>query len=112
MSRQFFRAMGDFAFVNLPLDLRAVAIFLIFASPVLATLYFSPMLDHFVACRAEAAAVGAAASGSPHTTMSAFSHRIDDSLPVICATLAYAGECFFGNGNFPVPMIYSCKRLV
>jgi len=47
MSRQFFRAMGDFAFVNLPLDLRAFAIFLIFASPVLSTLYFSPMLDHF-----------------------------------------------------------------
>ena len=39
--------MRDFAFVRLPHYLRAVAILLIFASPVLATLYFAPTLDHF-----------------------------------------------------------------
>ncbi len=47
MSRHFFGAMRDFVFVRLPHYLRAVAIFLIFASPVLATLYFAPTLDHF-----------------------------------------------------------------
>lgn len=39
--------MRDFAFVHLPLYLRGFAILLIFASPVLATLYFAPTLDHF-----------------------------------------------------------------
>jgi hypothetical protein len=39
--------MRDFALVHLPLYLRVFAIFLIFASPVLATLYFYPTLDHF-----------------------------------------------------------------
>jgi hypothetical protein len=47
MSRHFFRAMRDFVFVRLPHYLRAVANFLIFASPALATLYFAPTLDHF-----------------------------------------------------------------
>jgi hypothetical protein len=47
MSKHFFRAARDFVFVRLPHYLRAVAIFLIFASPVLATLYLAPMLDHF-----------------------------------------------------------------
>jgi hypothetical protein len=47
MSKRFFRAMRDFAFVHLLPYLRAFAIFLIFASPVLATLYFFPTLDHF-----------------------------------------------------------------
>ena len=47
MSKHFFRAVRDFVFVRLPHYLRAVAIFLIFASPVLATLYFHPMLVHF-----------------------------------------------------------------
>jgi hypothetical protein len=47
MSKHFFRAARDFGFVRLPHYRRAVAIFLIFASPVLATLYFAPMLDHF-----------------------------------------------------------------
>jgi hypothetical protein len=47
MSRHFFSAMRDFALVHLPLYLRVFAIFLIFASPVLATLYFYPTLDHF-----------------------------------------------------------------
>jgi hypothetical protein len=47
MSRHFFRAVRDFVFVRLPSYLRAVAIFLLFASPVLATLYFAPALDHF-----------------------------------------------------------------
>jgi hypothetical protein len=46
MSKHFFRAMRDFV-VHLPLYLRAFAIFLIFASPVLATLYFYRTLDHF-----------------------------------------------------------------
>jgi hypothetical protein len=36
MSRHFFGAMRDFVFVRLPHYLRAVAIFLIFASPVAA----------------------------------------------------------------------------
>jgi hypothetical protein len=39
--------MRDFVFVRLPHYLRAVANFLIFASPALATLYFAPTLDHF-----------------------------------------------------------------
>ena len=47
MSKHFFRAVRDFVLVRLPLYLRVFAIFLIFASPVLATLYFAPMLDHF-----------------------------------------------------------------
>jgi hypothetical protein len=42
MSKHFFRAVRDFVFVRLPHYLRAFAIFLIFASPVLATLYFAP----------------------------------------------------------------------
>jgi hypothetical protein len=33
-------------FVRLPHYLRVVAIFLILASPILATLYFAPTLDH------------------------------------------------------------------
>jgi hypothetical protein len=47
MSRHFFRAMRDFAFVHLPRYLRVFAIFLIFASPVLVSLYFNPTLVHF-----------------------------------------------------------------
>jgi hypothetical protein len=47
MSRYFFRAVRDFVLVRLPHYLRVFAIFLIFASPVLATLYFAPTLDHF-----------------------------------------------------------------
>ena len=47
MSKHFFRAARDFVFVRLPHYLRAVAIFLIFASPVLATLYFAPTLYSF-----------------------------------------------------------------
>ena len=39
--------MRDFAFVQLPRYLRVFAIFLIFASPVLASLYFNPTLVHF-----------------------------------------------------------------
>ena len=39
--------MRDFVFVRLPHYLRVFAIFLFFASPVLATLYFGPTLDHF-----------------------------------------------------------------
>jgi hypothetical protein len=42
MSQHVFRAVRDFVFVRLPHYLRAFAIFLIFASPVLATLYFAP----------------------------------------------------------------------
>ena len=38
------RAMRDFTFVYLPLYLRAFAIFLIFASPVLAALHFHDAL--------------------------------------------------------------------
>ena len=47
MSKHFFRAVRDFVFVRLPRYLRAFAIFLIFASPVLAALYFAPTLVHF-----------------------------------------------------------------
>jgi hypothetical protein len=47
MSRHFFRAVGDFVFVRLPRYLRVFSIFLIFVSPVLATLYLAPTLDHF-----------------------------------------------------------------
>jgi hypothetical protein len=43
----FFRAMRDFAIVHLPLYPRVFAIFLIFASPALSTIYFYPTLDHF-----------------------------------------------------------------
>jgi hypothetical protein len=47
MSKHFFRAVRDFVFVRLPHYLRAFGIFLIFASQVLATLYFAPTLYHF-----------------------------------------------------------------
>jgi hypothetical protein len=47
MSKNFFRAVRDFVLVRLPHCLLAFAISLIFASPVLATLYFAPTLDHF-----------------------------------------------------------------
>ena len=47
MSERLFRAVRDFVLVRLPLYLRVFAIFLIFASPVLVTLYFAPTLDHF-----------------------------------------------------------------
>jgi len=41
------RAMRDFVFVYLPLYLRGFAIFLIFASPVLAALHFHDALCYF-----------------------------------------------------------------
>jgi hypothetical protein len=47
MSRHFFRAMRDFGFVRLPHYLRVFAIFLIFVSPVLVTVYFYAALEHF-----------------------------------------------------------------
>ena len=47
MSGHFFRPVRDFVLVRLPHYLRVFAIFLIFASPVLVTLYFAPTLDHF-----------------------------------------------------------------
>jgi len=47
MSKHFPRAERDFVLVRLPRYLRAFAIFLLFASPVLATAYFFPTLDHF-----------------------------------------------------------------
>ena len=46
MSERLFRAVRDFVLVRLPLYLGVFAIFLIFASPVLVTLYFDT-LDHF-----------------------------------------------------------------
>ena len=45
------RAMRDFTFVYLPLYLRAFAIFLIFASPVLAALHFHDALCYFEVSR-------------------------------------------------------------
>jgi hypothetical protein len=42
-----FRALRNFAFAHWPRCLHAFAVFLIFASPVLATLHFYPTLDHF-----------------------------------------------------------------
>jgi hypothetical protein len=47
MSERLFRAVRDFVLVRLPHYLRVFAITLIFASPVLAALYFAPTLDHF-----------------------------------------------------------------
>ena len=46
MGERLFRDVRDFVWVRLPLYLRVFAIFLIFASPVLVTLYFDT-LDHF-----------------------------------------------------------------
>jgi hypothetical protein len=46
MSERLFRAVRDFGLARLPLYLRVVAIFVIFASPVLVALYFA-QLDHF-----------------------------------------------------------------